>query len=81
MCADKHQSFYKLALLFLVEVARYIPSTQNRKLVIFAIFYEKRISTAFVFYCDAKYSDILWGPVMFSVTCDHLIFHDTTLKS
>ena len=29
------QSFYKLGLLFLMDVARYVQSTQNRKLVIF----------------------------------------------
>ena len=28
---------------------------------IFAIYLEKRVTTAFVFYCDAKYSDILQG--------------------
>ena len=28
---DKHQSFYKLALSFLMEVARHVQSTQNRK--------------------------------------------------
>ena len=33
--ADEHQSFYKLRLLFLMEVARYVQSTQNSKLVIF----------------------------------------------
>ena len=33
--ADEHQSFYKLRLLLLMEVARYAQSTQNRKLVIF----------------------------------------------
>ena len=33
--ADEHQSFYKLGLLFLIEVARYVQSIQNRKLVIF----------------------------------------------
>ena len=33
--ADEHQSFYKLGLLFLMEVARYVKGTQNRKLVIF----------------------------------------------
>ena len=33
--AAEHQSFYKLGLLFLMEVARYVQSTQNRKLVIF----------------------------------------------
>ena len=32
--ADKHQSFYKLAL-FLMEVARHVQSNQNGKLVIF----------------------------------------------
>ena len=35
MHVDEHQSFYKLGLLFLVEVARYVQSTQNRKLVLF----------------------------------------------
>ena len=33
--ADEHQRFYKLGLLFLMEVARYVQSTQNRTLVIF----------------------------------------------
>ena len=32
---DKHHSFFKLALLFLAEVARHVQSTQKRKLVIF----------------------------------------------
>ena len=35
MHADKHQMFYKLALLFLMEVVRHVQSTQYRKLVIF----------------------------------------------
>ena len=33
--ADEHQCFYKLVLLFLMDVGRYVQSTQNRKLVIF----------------------------------------------
>ena len=33
--AHKHQSFYKLALSFLMEVARHVQGTQNRNLVIF----------------------------------------------
>ena len=33
--ADKHQGFCKLALLFLMEVARHVQSTHYRKLVIF----------------------------------------------
>ena len=32
--AVKHQSFYKLELLFLIKVARYVQSTKNRKLVL-----------------------------------------------
>ena len=32
--ADKHQSFHMLGFLFLIEVARYVQSTQNRKSVI-----------------------------------------------
>ena len=33
--ADRHQSFYKLTLSFLMEVARHAQSPQNRKLLIF----------------------------------------------
>ena len=36
---------------------------------IFATYYEKSIATAFVFYCDAKHTDIYGGPVTFIVTC------------
>ena len=50
--ANKHQSFYKLALSFLMEVARHVQSTQNRKLVIF-------FQNIQIFY---------GGPVMFVVT-------------
>ena len=34
--ADDHQSFYKLALLFFMEVTRNVQASQNRKLVIFS---------------------------------------------
>ena len=33
--ADKRQSFYKVVLSFLMEVAKHVQNTQNRKLVIF----------------------------------------------
>ena len=33
--ADNRQSFYKLVLSFLMEVARHVQNTQNRKLVVF----------------------------------------------
>ena len=41
--ADKHQSFYKLALSFLIEVTWHIQSTQNRKLIIFLQYIKKKV--------------------------------------
>ena len=58
--ADKRQSFYKLVLSFLMEVARHVQNTQNRKLVIF-LQYIRNCRNCFVFYFDIKDSDILWG--------------------
>ena len=60
--ADKHQSFYKLALSFFMEVARHAQNTQ-RKLVIFLQFIKKKVSqmqNIHIFYGD---------PAMFVVTC------------
>ena len=59
----------KLVLSFLMEMARHIQNTQNRKLVVFLQYIKKNGRNCFVFYCDAKHSDILWGLVMFVVTC------------
>ena len=59
--ADQRQSFYKLVLSFLMEVARHVQNTQNRKLVIFLQYVKKNCCNCFVFYCDAKHSDILYG--------------------
>ena len=42
--AVKRQSFYKLVLSFLVEVARHIQNTQNRKLIIFLQCIKKKLS-------------------------------------
>ena len=39
--ADKHRSFYQLALSFLVEVTRHVQSTQNRKLIMFMQYLKK----------------------------------------
>ena len=50
--ADEHQSFYKLGLLFLMEVARYVQITQNRKLVIFLQRVLQLLLCSFVIYCD-----------------------------
>ena len=44
-----------------MEVARHVQSMQNRKLVIFLQYLKKKVLTAFVFYCDPKYLDILQG--------------------
>ena len=62
-----------------------------RRIVIFLQFLKKKIFcfliTTFVFYCDEKHLDILWGPVMFVVTCFQftqkckLVFYTMTLKS
>ena len=80
--ADKHQSFYKFTLSFSAEVARHIQSIQNRKLVMFLQYREKKVSQLLL--CSIMMQNIqifYGGPVMFSVTCNHIIFHDTTLKS
>ena len=58
---DKRQSFYKLVLSFLMEVARHVQNTQNRKLVIFFQCIKKNRCNCVVFYCDAKHSDISRG--------------------
>ena len=57
---DKHHSFYKLALSFFMEVARFVQSNQ-KKLVIFLQFIKKKEETAFVLYCHAKHSHIWRG--------------------
>ena len=41
--ADKHESFYKLALSFLTETTKYVQSTQNRKMVIFSQYFKKKV--------------------------------------
>ena len=43
MHVDKHQSFCKLALAFLMEVARHVQSTQKRKLVMFLQYIKKML--------------------------------------
>ena len=50
--------FLKVGII-LTEMARYVQNSQNRNLVIFLQYLKK---TAFVFYCNAKHSDILRGP-------------------
>ena len=59
--ADKRQSLYKLALSFLMEVARHVQNTINRKLVIFLQFVRKIVMQDMKIFARA--------PVMFVVTC------------
>ena len=61
MHADKRQSFYKLVLSFVVEMARHVQNTQNKTLVIFLQCIQKNCRNCFACYCDAKHSDILQG--------------------
>ena len=64
--AAEHQSFYKLGLLFLMEVARYVQSTQNRKLVIFL----QRVLQLLLCSIVMQNIQIFYGgPAMFIVTC------------
>ena len=66
---DKHQSFYKLALSFLIKVARHVHGTQNRKLVIFLQYINKKASQLLL--CSIVMQNIrifYGGPVMFVVT-------------
>ena len=64
--ADKHQSFYKLALSFLMEVARCVQSTQNKTLVLFLQYLKKKVSQLLTCSIVMRNIQILYGgPVMF----------------
>ena len=74
--ADKHQSFCKLALSFLMEVARHFQNTRNRKLVIFLQYVKKNV----LFTIVMQNIQIFYGdPVMFIVTCS-AIYSSLTLS-
>ena len=78
--ADKHQSFYKLALSFLVEVARHVQSTQIRKLVIFLQYIKKNVSQLPLYPIAMQNIQIFCGcPVMFAVICFWLVLIKTEL--
>ena len=68
--ADKHQNFYKLGLLFLMEVTRYVWSTKNKKLLIFFQYIKKRVSQLLLCSIVIQNIQIFYrGPVMYIVTC------------
>ena len=67
--AHKHQSIYKLGLLFFMKVARFVQSTKNRKLVIFL---QSNLRVLQLLLCSIVMQSIqiFYGrPVMFIVTC------------
>ena len=51
-----------------MEVVRHVQNTRNRKLVLFLQYIKEKVRNC-IEHCDAKYSIILWGPVIFVVTC------------
>ena len=68
--ADKHQSFCKLALSFLMEMARHVQSSQKGKLVIFLQYIKKKVSQLLL--CSDVMQNIqifYGGPFLFVVTC------------
>ena len=68
--AYKHQSFNKLTLSFLMEVARHVQSTQNKKLVIFLQYPKKKELQLLLRSIVMQHIQIFYGgPVMFVVTC------------
>ena len=54
-------SIFDVSYRFLMKVARHVQSTEKGSLLNFSNILRKNIATAFVFYCDAKYSDTLLG--------------------
>ena len=70
MDADKHQSFYKLALSSEMEVARHFQSNQNKKLFIFFQYDKKKVLQLLLCSIVMENIQIFYsGPVMFVVTC------------
>ena len=67
--ADKRQSFCKLVLSFLVKVARHVEIPKIGSWQYFYNIWRKDCRNCFVFYSDAKHSDILRWSLIFVVTC------------
>ena len=68
--ADKHRKFYKLVLSILMEVARHVQNTQNKKLVKFLQYIKKKVLQLLFCSIVMQKIQILYRvPVMFVVTC------------
>ena len=68
--ADKHQSFYKLALWFLMEVARHVQINQSRKSGICLQYIKKKVSQLLLCSLMMQNIQMFYGdPNMFVVAC------------
>ena len=68
--ADKPQSFYKLALPFLMEVVRQVQSAQNKKLIIFLQYIKRKVLQLLLCSILMQNIQIFYGrPIKFVVTC------------
>ena len=78
--ANKNQSFYKLALLFLMEVARHVQSTQNRKLVMFLKYIKKKVSELFLCSMGPYIYDVHMEGVLGSLEICHVFADSIAFK-
>ena len=71
---NKHQSFYKLTLLFLTEEVKHVQSIQDRKFVMFLQYIKKKVPQLLLCSVVMQNIQIFYdGPVMFVVICFFLI--------
>ena len=80
---DKHQSFYKVALSFLMEVARYVQSTQNMTLVIFCNVLRKKCHNCFcvLFWCKIlRYFTRFQSSLLLLVFIENILFSNAWLN-
>ena len=79
--ADKHQSFYKLALSFLIKVVRHVQGTQKRKLVIFLLYIKKKVSQLLLCSILMQIIQIFYGGQVMFVETWHWQFYNHWLFS
>ena len=72
---DNYQSFYKLALSFLMELATHVWSKKNRKLVIYLQYLKKKMAQLLLCSITIENIQIFYrDPIIFVATCWSLIF-------
>ena len=71
--ADKHQSFYKLALLFWMKGTRHVEGIQNRELVILLQYIKKKVLPLLLSSIVMQNIHIFYGGlIMFVVSCCYI---------